>query len=221
MATSHAHAWYVWCCVGCMCSAGVQRACRLDAGSAVHHCQQRALLGSMTSMTSASLPFLSVPALAQPCPENTVTSDQFVAPATTGNPPYTSADSCLCRPGWGWYNKVASICAVGYWKGGYNNMDCAACGAGLTTATPGADDASLCVPLPGWAKDSPRDDFASPWCAADACARASNYTCAGKGHHAGCLRTASACRAACKPLAHCLPCCMCALQQRWLLEPRW
>lgn len=97
-----------------------------------------------------------------PCPENTVTSDQFVAPATTGNPPYTSADSCLCRPGWGWYNKVATICAVGYWKGGYNNMDCAACGAGLTTATPGADDPSLCVPLPSWAKEFPADDFASP-----------------------------------------------------------
>lgn len=68
-------------------------------------------------------PRLSAPAFVQACPENTVTSDMFVAPATPGRPPYTSPDSCLSPPGWGWYNGVATICAVGYYKPGYNNMD--------------------------------------------------------------------------------------------------
>lgn len=77
----------------------------------------------MQGDTLAGRPRLSASAFVQACPENTVTSDMFLAPTTHGNPPYTSPDSCLCRPGWGWYNGVAHQCPVGYYKPAYNNID--------------------------------------------------------------------------------------------------
>ncbi len=70
----------------------------------------------------------------QPCPENTVTDDQYPG---SPSPVYTSPDSCLAKPGYCWSNKVASKAPVGYYKPGYNNMDCTACGTGLTTVAAG------------------------------------------------------------------------------------
>lgn len=96
----------------------------------------------------------------QPCPQNTVTDDQFAGNAAT--PPYISPDSCLAKPGYCWANNIASKAPVGYYKPGYNNMDCSTCGTGLTTLQEGADEPSDCVPLPGWEKQAASDDFAAP-----------------------------------------------------------
>ena len=96
----------------------------------------------------------------QPCPQNTVTDDQFAGTAAT--PPYISPDSCLAKPGYCWANNIASKAPIGYYKPGYNNMDCSTCGTGLTTLQEGADEPSDCVPLPGWEKQAASDEFAVP-----------------------------------------------------------
>jgi hypothetical protein len=100
----------------------------------------------------------------QPCPDNTVTPDQFATNA--GTPPFTSPDACVTRcvakPGYGWADSTAAVCLVGYYKPGYNNMACSACGAGLTTLATMSASPDDCVPLPGWEKQQATDDFAAP-----------------------------------------------------------
>lgn len=75
---------------------------------------------------------------------------------------FTSPDSCLAKPGYCWANKAAYQAPVGYYKPGYNNMDCTPCGTGLTTLAAGSDNPLACMPLPGWEKEAPGNDWATP-----------------------------------------------------------
>jgi hypothetical protein len=101
--------------------------------------------------------------LLQPCPENTVTCDQpLPGNQCTGPALFDSPDSCLAKPGYCWANSVASKAPVGYFKVGYNQDDCTACGTGLTTAQTASQSPVDCVPLPGWEKDTPNMAYATP-----------------------------------------------------------
>lgn len=105
---------------------------------------------------------VALPALMQSCAKNTVTDDQFEPAFASAHDMFSSPDACVAKPGYGWTDNVASACPKGWYKTGYNNMECVSCGEGLTTADVASSDPSQCITLPGWVRLSDGDAYAVP-----------------------------------------------------------